>query len=254
MPNAAPIITATARSMTLPLIANSRNSLMMLIGRSPPGFRVFLRPPGVRSVTRSPSRALSSALAIGETHETRPCAGSTSSTPTMVTVFSPEAPFTRTVAPKNTWSVSRPVELHDFRAFQALDEEAHPPVDLAQAFLAVDVVGVLRAIAERRGPRHGLHHLGALDLDQAAQLGFEPGVAGGRNVIFSRRRQRRRDFLLELVVRSRSSLTKAFDIKGILSLASAAPTFQNCAGERTSSSGKRREKGRWRRRRKSWIS
>ena len=38
----------------------------------------------------SPSRALISALAIGESHDTTPCAGSTSSSPRMVTVRSPD--------------------------------------------------------------------------------------------------------------------------------------------------------------------
>jgi hypothetical protein len=61
-------------------------------------------------VTVSPSRALISAFAIGEIQDTRPLAGSTSSTPTIVMVFSPEAPFTLTVAPKKIWSVSRPAE------------------------------------------------------------------------------------------------------------------------------------------------
>src|SRR6185436_17731790 len=71
----------------------------------------FSSPAGVCIVTVSPSRALINARAIGETHDTRPCEGSTSSTPTIVTLFSPDRLFSFTVAPKNTWSVSRPDEL-----------------------------------------------------------------------------------------------------------------------------------------------
>src|SRR5262249_873237 len=70
----------------------------------------FSSPAGVRSVTASPSRALMSALGIGETQETRPFAGSTSSRPTMVTSCSLPPARYFTVAPKNTWSVSRPAE------------------------------------------------------------------------------------------------------------------------------------------------
>jgi hypothetical protein len=42
-------------------------------------------PRGARSVTTSPTEALSSAVAMGEIHETRPRAGSSSSAPTMLT-------------------------------------------------------------------------------------------------------------------------------------------------------------------------
>jgi hypothetical protein len=47
-------------------------------------------PGGVRIVTTSPACAFKSAVAIGEIHETPPRAGSSSSTPTMLTV--PSAP------------------------------------------------------------------------------------------------------------------------------------------------------------------
>jgi hypothetical protein len=58
-----------------------------------------------------------------------------------------------------------PGAVHHFGVLEPLDEEAHAPVDLAQALLAVDVVAVLGAVAVRRRPRDRLHHLGALDLD-----------------------------------------------------------------------------------------
>src|SRR5687768_1638104 len=63
-----------------------------------------------------------------------------------------------------------PGGVHDLRALEPLDEEAHAAVDLAQSFLSIEVVGVLGAIAERRRPCHGLHHFRPLALDEAAQL------------------------------------------------------------------------------------
>src|SRR5436190_881201 len=104
LPNAAPMITPTARSTTLPFTAKSLNSVSMLMGISPPGFRIFRLP--------------------------------------------------------------------------------QPP-------LAVDVVGVLRAVAERSGPGDGLHHFRALGLDQPGELGLEVRKTRRRNVIFSTRGQRR---------------------------------------------------------------
>jgi hypothetical protein len=65
-----------------------------------------MRPAGVVSDTVSPSRAFSSAFATGDTQPIRPLNGSTSSTPTIVTVRS--TPSDRryiTVVPKNTWSL-----------------------------------------------------------------------------------------------------------------------------------------------------
>src|SRR5690606_26557521 len=53
---------------------------------------------------------------------------------------------------------------------QAPLEEADAAVDLAQALLAVDVPGILRAVALRRGGRHLGGPLGALLVEQAQQL------------------------------------------------------------------------------------
>src|SRR5262249_8651754 len=79
----------------------------------------------------------------------------------------------------------------DLSAFQALGEEADAPVDLAQPFLAVDVVAVLGTVAVARRPRHGLHHLRPLDLDQGPQLVLQAAVAGWRHVVFDAGRDRR---------------------------------------------------------------
>ena len=113
----------------------------------------------------SPSRALMSALAIGEIQDTTPRAGSTSSTPTMVTVRSPAAELHAHRGAEEDLVGVAPGAVHHLRVLEPLDEEAHAPVDLAQALLAVDVVAVLGAVAVRRRPRDGLHHLGTLDLD-----------------------------------------------------------------------------------------
>jgi hypothetical protein len=48
---------------------------------------------------------------------------------------------------------------------------------LAQSPLAVDVVGVLRAIAERGRVRHRLGHARALDLPEVVQLGLQARAA-----------------------------------------------------------------------------
>jgi hypothetical protein len=55
--------------------------------------------------------------------------------------------------------------LHHLGILQPLDEKPHPPVDLPQAALAVDVIAVLRAVAVRGRPGDGLHDPGPLDLD-----------------------------------------------------------------------------------------
>src|SRR2546428_6234284 len=59
-----------------------------------------------------------------------------------------------------------PFRIHHLRGFQPLDEKADAAVDLAQAPLAVEVVGVLRAIAERGRPSHPLYHGRAARLRQ----------------------------------------------------------------------------------------
>ena len=55
--------------------------------------------------------------------------------------------------------------------------------DLAQAFAAVDVVAILRAVAVAGGPRHGAHDRRPLVFPQAGQLLLEPPVAGRRDVV-----------------------------------------------------------------------
>src|SRR3989338_2206669 len=60
--------------------------------------------------------------------------------------------------------------VHDQDIAQPLLEIAHAPVNLAQLFLAVDVLRVFRTVAERRGLRHRLRHLRALDLPQIVEL------------------------------------------------------------------------------------
>jgi len=48
----------------------------------------------------------------------------------------------------------------DFGAFQPLDQVADAAIDLAQAFLAIDIVAVLRAVAIARRLGNQLDHLG----------------------------------------------------------------------------------------------
>jgi hypothetical protein len=55
-----------------------------------------------------------------------------------------------------------------------LSQEADTPVDLAQLALAVDVFGVLRAIALRRGLLHGLRDLRAQHAPKVIQFLFQP--------------------------------------------------------------------------------
>ena len=98
-------------------------------------------PRGVRSVTTSPTEAFKSAVAMGEIHDTRPRAGSSSSTPTMLKVRS--APFpsaTVTVAPKYTRSCSFPVSAaagKTITTIEGLAKDASHPVQ--QAWLEIDV-------------------------------------------------------------------------------------------------------------------
>src|SRR5262249_51305365 len=58
----------------------------------------------------------------------------------------------------------------DDHLIQPLGQEAHAAVDLAQAALAVDVLGVLRAIALRRGIGDFLRHAWTFDSPQLIEL------------------------------------------------------------------------------------
>lgn len=65
---------------------------------------------------------------------------------------------------------SRCVRIDNLRIVDALREEADAAIDLAQAALAVLVVGVLAAIAVARGPRHEFRHRRPLTGEQEAVL------------------------------------------------------------------------------------
>ena len=65
--------------------------------------------------------------------------------------------------------IRRPLADH-FQVLQALAQEAHAPVDLAQHLLAVDVFGVFRAIAEGGGFADRLGHLGTAHVPEFMQL------------------------------------------------------------------------------------
>ena len=71
----------------------------------------------------------------------------------------------------------------DFGRLQALGEEADAAIDLAQAPLAVDVVGVLRAVAVGGGPGDDLDQLGALLVSRCSASLLQPRVALRRDVV-----------------------------------------------------------------------
>src|SRR3989344_3747254 len=60
--------------------------------------------------------------------------------------------------------------VHDFQRFEPLAQKAYAPVNLAQLFFAVDVFGVLRAVALGRGLRYRLRHPRPLHAPQLLQL------------------------------------------------------------------------------------
>src|SRR4029079_14720396 len=60
-------------------------------------------------------------------------------------------------------------------------EMAETAVDLAQPLLAVEIVGILRPVAERRGPRHDLDDLRAFDAEQLVIFGAQPREAFRRD-------------------------------------------------------------------------
>jgi hypothetical protein len=58
----------------------------------------------------------------------------------------------------------------DDHVFEPLRQEPHPPIDLAQALLAVDVLGVLAAVAHRRRIGHVLRDARTLLQPQLIEL------------------------------------------------------------------------------------
>jgi GTP pyrophosphokinase/guanosine-3',5'-bis(diphosphate) 3'-pyrophosphohydrolase len=79
----------------------------------------------------------------------------------------------------------------DLGDVQPLRQEADAAVDLAQPLLAVEVVAVLAAVAVARRPRHRLHDLRPLDVQQRHQLRAQPRVARRRHVVARAGGQRR---------------------------------------------------------------
>lgn len=70
--------------------------------------------------------------------------------------------------------------------FDALHEEAEAGVDLAEAALAVLVVGVFAAIAVAGGPGDDFLDGGAFASEEEVVFGFETGEASGGDVVFER--------------------------------------------------------------------
>ncbi|CFW47466.1 Uncharacterised protein [Bordetella pertussis] len=90
--------------------------------------------------------------------------------------------------------------IHHFGDIQALGQEAHAPVDFAQALLAVQVIAILGAVAVGRRPRHHLHDGRTLDVHQVRQLIAQARVALRRHVVARAGRQRLRLGQVVLVV------------------------------------------------------
>ena len=66
---------------------------------------------------------------------------------------------------------------------EAADQEPQPTVDLPKTLLAEDVLGILRAVAERGSVGHLSGDLGALDLLQELELSLDPLDSIGRDVV-----------------------------------------------------------------------
>ena len=91
--------------------------------------------------------------------------------------------------------------VHNRRNIHAFGQEADAAIDFAQAALAVDVVGIFRAVAIRRGPVDDLHQFGTLLVQQVQRLVLQPFESGGRDVVFQAGGQGRgRGVLILLVV------------------------------------------------------
>jgi len=65
----------------------------------------------------------------------------------------------------------RPALRHDDHPVEPLSQEVHPPIDLAQPALAIDVLGVLGAITLGRGLGNSERHRRALDAPQVIEFG-----------------------------------------------------------------------------------
>src|SRR5438067_2603573 len=177
-PKAVPMITPTARSTTLPLIANSRNSFSQLTGSSCSWIGHFKDLELLLARRRAQPHHIACARLDERSRDRRHPRHAALRRIDLVDADDGDGPFpagafdAHACAEKHLIGVaSRRVD--DLRSLQALDEKAHAPVDLTQPALAVDVVGVLRAIAERRRPGHRLHHLGALELEQLLLLALQ---------------------------------------------------------------------------------
>src|SRR5580698_9336795 len=73
-------------------------------------------------------------------------------------------------AEKNLVAVGLAARIDHLGDGEALFQEADAAVDLAQAFLAVEVVAVFRAVAIAGGPGHDLDYLWAFDAQQGVPL------------------------------------------------------------------------------------
>jgi len=72
----------------------------------------------------------------------------------------------------------------DLGNLQPFEQAADAPVDLAQPFLAVDVIAVFRVVAIARRSGHGRHHFRPFDPAQLVQLGAHRLDTGRRDVVF----------------------------------------------------------------------
>src|SRR5258706_1307550 len=196
LPKAAPMITPTARSTTLPLTANSRNSFSQpLMGRSASWIRNFkdLQLLGAR---RRAQRHLVALARLEQRARHRrdprdiafPRIGLVDADDAH-RALAARAAHAHLGAEEDLVGVAAR-RAHDLGRLEALDEKAHAAVDLAQPALAIDVVGVLRAVAQGCRPGHGLHHLGALDVEQVLFLALQAREALGSNVILAMDGQR----------------------------------------------------------------
>src|SRR5882724_9380140 len=198
LPKAAPMITPTARSTTLPLTANSRNSFSQpVMGSSASRIRNF-KDLQLLDARRGAQRDLVAfaRLEKGARHRRNPRYAALLRIGLVDAddahrALAAGAAHAHLRAEEDLVGVA-PGSAHDLRRLETLDEKAHAAVDLAQPALAVDVVGVLRPVAQRRGPGDGLHHLGALDFEQPLFLALQPRESLRGNVILAMGWQRGR--------------------------------------------------------------
>ena len=111
----------------------------------------------------------------------RPAATSNSSGPTIwYSVALPASSSTRDDGAEEDATRLRGVGPHDLELVEALGQELDAPVDLAQPLLAVDVLGVLGAIALGRGRGDLARDARPLDAQQPHQLLLEDAEAARR--------------------------------------------------------------------------